>query len=131
MNFKGDFLLLGKTDISALRERVLAFGEEDWNRDAWRRNQFKAHQQTTTIPLIFDEDFRHAQPTARPDYAPLREAIEPVLGLIRDHYDRSEVFRRLPDANAGWPCVTAICSTTPQRRSAGSPNSRGCRSTVH
>ncbi|HSQ80229.1 MAG TPA: aspartyl/asparaginyl beta-hydroxylase domain-containing protein [Casimicrobiaceae bacterium] len=99
MNFKGDFQFLGKADISALRERVLAFGENEWNRDAWRRNQFKAHQQTTTIPLIFDEDFRHSQPTARPDYAALREHVAPVLRLIRHHYDQSGELRRLQDAN--------------------------------
>ncbi len=99
MNFKGDFLLLGKADISALRERVSAFQEEDWNRDSWRRKQFKAHQQTTTIPLIFDEDFRHAQPTARPDYAALREHVEPVLALIRHHYDESPEFARLQESH--------------------------------
>jgi hypothetical protein len=99
MNFKGDFQLLGQTDISALRDGVLAFTEEDWNRDSWRRNQFKAHQDTATIPLIFDEDFRHSQPTVRPDYQSLREPIEPVLGLIRDHYDQCDELKCLQDAH--------------------------------
>lgn len=89
MNFKGDFLLLGKMDVSALRERVLAIAEEEWNRDNRRQTQFKAHQHTRTIPLLFDADFRHAQPTAHPQFAPLREHIEPVLDLIRGHYDPS------------------------------------------
>src|SRR5512135_973905 len=97
MNFRGDFLRLGMTDVSALRERVMAFTEEDWNRDNWRRTQFKAHQQTTTIPLIFDEDFRHARPTIRPDYAALRAQVEPVLALIRRHYDQDPGLRRLQD----------------------------------
>ena len=99
MNFKGDFQLLGKMDISALRDGVLAFTEEDWNRDAWRRQQFKAHHHTATIPLIFDEDFRHSQPTVRPDYQPLRGRIEPVLGVIRDHYDQSDELKRLQDTH--------------------------------
>jgi len=114
MNFRGDFLLLGTTDVSALRERVMAFTDEDWNRDNWRRTQFKAHQQTTTIPLIFDEDFRHARPTVRPDYAAVREQVEPVLALIRRHYDQDPDLRRLQqDAGPAYPVRILLARLCP------------------
>lgn len=95
MNFAGDFKLLGQLDVTALVERVLGFTDEDWTRDAWRQNQFKAHQHTTTIPLLFDEDFRHDNPTERKDYAAFRGEIEPVLSLLRRHYNQSLKHKRL------------------------------------
>ena len=99
MNFNGDFLLLGAADISALRSRALEFTEEQWSRDNWRQTKLKAHQHTTTIPLLFDEDFRHVRPTVRADHAALRDAIEPVLELIRRHYDRSAESMRMQEQN--------------------------------
>lgn len=97
MNFKGDFLLLGRLDIGSLRDRVLAFTEDDWNLEDFRQKRFEAHKDTSTIPLIFDEDFRHTDPTIRPAYGDLREPIEPFLSLIRKHYNKSLRLKRLQD----------------------------------
>lgn len=97
MNFNDKFTLLGKLDIRGLRNRVLAFSEEDWSRENWRQKRFDTHKDTTTIPLIFDEDFRHIQPTVRMAYEALREPLEPVLSLIRRHYNKSLKLKRLQD----------------------------------
>src|SRR5574337_438979 len=77
MNFKGDFRYLGKADTRSLRARVLAIEEDEWNRNDWRQRQFQAHQHTRTVPLLFDADFRHSQPTAHPVLASLREFVVP------------------------------------------------------
>lgn len=83
MNFDGDFILIGKLDSAALRECILEFTEEDWNRNDVRQKSFAAHRDTTTIPLIFDEDFRHTQPTILPEFELLEPLLEPVYQLIR------------------------------------------------
>lgn len=104
MNFKGDFRYLGKVDVSALRERVLAIAEDDWNREDWRQRQFQAHQHTRTIPLLFDADFRHAQPTAHRWFPAFRELVQPVLDVIRSHYDQSQSSGAPHDtANGPYP----------------------------
>ena len=87
MNFKGDFRYLGKADTRLLRDRVLAIEEVEWSRNDWRQRQFQAHHHTRTIPLLFDVDFRHSQPTAHPMLAPLREYLVPILELTRRYYD--------------------------------------------
>jgi hypothetical protein len=97
MNFNGDFLKLGQLDVSPLLNQVLSFTEDEWLRDSWRQTQYKVHQDTATIPLLFDADFRHAGPTVHPMYATVRENIEPVISVVRSHYDAAPDLQQLKE----------------------------------
>lgn len=114
MNFDGNFIFIGKADISDLRARVLEFTEDDWNRNDMRQKRFEAHKDTTTIPLIFDEDFRHTNPTVLPEFTPLKPMLEPIYNLIRRHYNKSLKLRRLQEKNGqAYPVRTILARLRP------------------
>lgn len=66
--FAGNFRLLDVCDVSAIKEKVAALSEADWEAANWRQERFDAHRDTQTIELIFDQDFRHENPTKRDSY---------------------------------------------------------------
>lgn len=114
MNFHGDFIRIGALDIEALCERVLAFTEADWTRDQMRQKSYEAHKDTTTIPLIFDTDFRHTNPTTQPAFEPLKTLLEPVYALIRRHYNQSLKLRRLQSKHGtAYPVRTLLTRLRP------------------
>jgi hypothetical protein len=86
--FAGNFRMLGQVDASAIRDKTQSLTEDDWAADDWRQNRFDAHADTQTIPLIFDTDFRHENPTRREKYFELGfdSLLEPVIETIRDYY---------------------------------------------
>lgn len=77
----------------------MTFSEEDWAAYGARQKLFEVHSATSTIPLLYDEDFRHANPSAWPHFEPLRNDIEPILTSVRRHYNKSLAARRLQERN--------------------------------
>lgn len=86
MYFDGEYRLIGIVDPAALREAVAALAEAAWFEDTARQQVYAAHRHTQTIPLIFDPDFRHVEPTVHPLFDTLRPAVEPVMQRIADHF---------------------------------------------
>lgn len=95
MNFKGNCYKIGSFDIAALKERILALSYEEWSRWDYRQRKFEAHKDTRTIPVVFDEDMRHANPTVHDVYQTLKPVLEPPLAQIRRHYNKSLRMQRL------------------------------------
>jgi hypothetical protein len=83
MYFDGAFRHIGTIDPQPLARVVESFGEDAWLEYDRRQKRFEAHQHTQTIPLLFDEDMRHTDPTAWPRLAQVEPVLEPVLDLIR------------------------------------------------
>ncbi len=86
--FAGNFRLLDVGDVSAIKERVAALTEDDWNAVEWRQESFEAHNDTQTIELIFDRDFRHENPTIQPKYRELDcdRLLAPIMEAISDYF---------------------------------------------
>lgn len=84
MHFDGEFRLIGSADPGPLRQAVEEMGAEPWLEYVQRQERFEAHRMTQTVPLLYDEDMRHENPTVWPWFEPLRPAIEPFMDLIRD-----------------------------------------------
>jgi len=82
MNFRGDFLSLGRCDVTSLRRQVLELTEQDWSANDVRQRRFAVHRDTQSVHLIFDEDFRHSDPTYRPAFNLLEPALTPLLSHI-------------------------------------------------
>jgi len=97
VNFKDDAIKLGSFDITALRERVLALSEADWNADTSRQQTFDAHTRTQTIKLIFDADYRHIDPTVHAAFADFEPLIAPLMAHIRGFYLQSLRQRRVAE----------------------------------
>ena len=86
--FAGNFRLLDRCDASAIKQKVLALAEADWEAVNWRQERFEAHQNTQTIELIFDRDFRHENPTKRDMYFALDcdHLLAPLVEPIAEYY---------------------------------------------
>lgn len=83
MYFNGAFRHIGTVDVQPLVQVVESLGEDAWFEYVRRQERFQPHRQTQTIPLLYDEDMRHANPTEWPRYAQVRPVLEPVFELIR------------------------------------------------
>ncbi|HEY8593419.1 MAG TPA: aspartyl/asparaginyl beta-hydroxylase domain-containing protein [Sphingomicrobium sp.] len=86
MHFDGLCRRLGAVDPKPLADAIDALGEDAWGEYQKRQQQFKVHSATETIPLLFDEDSRHTDPTEWPRLAALEPALRPALDLIRGDY---------------------------------------------
>jgi quercetin dioxygenase-like cupin family protein len=81
MHFDGKFRFIGSVDPEPLARTVESFGEDAWLEFSNRQENYNPHRKTNTIPLLYDEDARHTNPTAWPRY----KAIEPLLQPVFDH----------------------------------------------
>ncbi len=86
--FAGNFRRLGDVDVSAIRDKVLAFTDEDWLGGDWRRQTFEAHKDTDTVELVYTKDIRAEAPAKRAKYAELDcdSLLAPVLETICDYF---------------------------------------------
>lgn len=96
MYFDGAFRHIGTVDAQPLARVVESFGDAAWLEYVKRQERFKPHRQTETIPLLYDEDMRHSDPTAWPRFAAVEPVLEPVFDLIRRANPVSE------DGGAGY-----------------------------
>lgn len=85
MNFDGNYLALGTVDVEPLRDRILAEADRVWAENEFRQRTFKPHQDTETIFLVFDEDFRHLDPTKSAKFSEYRELLAPVFERLAAH----------------------------------------------
>ena len=95
MKIKTNFLKLGRQDLSPLKERVAAIPDESWAAIDARQQRFRVHNDTQTIHLLFDDDFRHLNPTIWEMYHELEDALQPLLGKISRFYNTTAKARKL------------------------------------
>lgn len=87
--FPGNFRQLDQVDVSGIKAKVLSLTDEDWAAYEFRQNRpGSAQVDTESIPLIFDEDFRHESPTVRDKFIEFdcSTLLEPLLQSISDYY---------------------------------------------
>lgn len=97
MNFDGNFSKIGDVDVAALASLVESIDEAVWAADPFRQRRYDVHQDTQTIGLVFDADFRHSHPTRLPMLQTFEPAMRLVLAMIADHFEQSEKGRRLTE----------------------------------
>lgn len=84
MYFDGSFRFIGKVDPEPLARAIETLGPGIWSEYVRRQEMFQPHRNTETIPLLYDEDSRHTDPTVWPRYLQLETAMQPVLDTIRE-----------------------------------------------
>lgn len=63
---------------------------------------------------MFDEDFRHSNPTLQPEYKALAPELELIYSTIRAHFDADETARDLQIKNGdGYPIRTLLTRLSP------------------
>lgn len=88
MYFDGEFNKVGRVDPEPLRTAVLALPEARWYEETGRQEAFAVHRHTQTIPLIFDPDMRHANPTVHAAFADFEPLLAPALDCVAERYGR-------------------------------------------
>jgi hypothetical protein len=83
MYFDSPFRHVGTIDPEPLVQVIESMGETAWNEYVVRQELFEPHRHTHTIPLLFDLDGRHENPTPWPRLAQIKPALEPALEVIR------------------------------------------------
>jgi hypothetical protein len=83
MYFDGQFRHIGTIDPQPLARAIESLSEDAWHEFVRRQEKFEPHRQTLTIPLIFDEDMRHSDPTAWPRMAEMESVLKPAMDKIR------------------------------------------------
>ncbi len=108
MNFAHDAQSLGRLDIAPLRAAVLALSEAEWTADTSRQQTFDAHTRTRTIKLIFDADYRHADPTVHDAWQRFSPLLSPIMDTARAFYLQSLRQRKVAAKNGPGYFVRVI-----------------------
>ncbi|MDH4048445.1 MAG: aspartyl/asparaginyl beta-hydroxylase domain-containing protein [Gammaproteobacteria bacterium] len=95
MNFPGNFFHIGNVDVASLKKLVLDLTEQQWNSFSLRQKRYEVHQQTQTVALVYDPDFRHSHPTRLPILQTFESDMRPALAMAADHFEETEAARRL------------------------------------
>lgn len=82
MEFDGNFRRHGRIDVSALCLCVARQPEDAWRMDPFRQQRFAVHSDTETLYLVYDRDFRHANPTKLPLFEQFAAALQPVIDIV-------------------------------------------------
>ncbi len=99
MKIKDNFLKIGRVDVSALKAKVTEISDETWAEHGARQKRFDVHKDTQTIHLLFDDDFRHTNPTVWSTYNDIEKQLRPVLGKISRYYNTTSTARKLRKAH--------------------------------
>jgi len=86
VNCDGYVMKLCNIAVSPLVVKLCSQSAEDWNRNDFRQSRYAVHKDTTTIPILFDGDFRHFRPTRREKYDLFWPDIAPVCEAVSDHF---------------------------------------------
>jgi hypothetical protein len=82
MHFDGNFRRHGWLDPTALRLRVERQSAQAWDANPFRQQKFAVHAQTQTLPLVYDEDFRHANPSRLPLFEEFSAELQPFFDKL-------------------------------------------------
>jgi len=107
VNFDGCFRKIGQVNIGPLKQLVLGLTPQHWVADQTRQSRYEVHKDTQTIPLVYDADFRHSNPTLHPAMQMFGDEIKRILTPIAKHYDNSEQGRRLTAQHGHGFCIRA------------------------
>ena len=86
MYFADNYRRIGSIDVAGIRQSIEALGSDAWDATAYRQRKWAVHAHTRSIPLIYDDDLRHENPTRRPMMDRFEAATKPAMDCIRAHF---------------------------------------------
>ena len=89
MNFK----YIGKTDVSIIASKVKKINK--WDDYIFRQKTYNVHKHTKTIPLIFDEDFKHKNPSYHFDYNKYENDIKKFKKIFIKKLSKGYIIRAI------------------------------------
>ena len=90
-----NFLLLrSKFDVKSIINRLAQIPQDAWG-DSDRAHQFEIHGQTQALLLVYDDDFRHCNPTTLDIYSQFENELKPLLDFIAEYFHHDGFVVRL------------------------------------
>ncbi len=90
-----NFLLLkSDVDVEPLRRKLAKIPERAWFQSG-RENRYEVHKQTQALQIIYDEDFRHYNPTYHDLYKEFRRELQPIMDDIADYFEHDGFIVRV------------------------------------
>ena len=86
MHFDQQFKKIADIDVSELKSLVNTLTQEQWDQHSLRQEIFDVHSHTETIPLIFDQDFRHRFQTVQPAFTLFEQSLQPIMSAIKKYF---------------------------------------------
>lgn len=105
MDFSGEFRKLGEIDTARIKELILSVPDEEWMRSDDAHSRGRTHKHVQPLPMLWDADWRHMDPTPHPHYEKFKDALAPVFEFIRNCY-----------GNEGWLVRALFARLRPQGR---------------
>jgi hypothetical protein len=91
----GNFLLLDSgIDVELIKNKLAQISQAEWNKSG-REKTFEAHRQTKSLMLIYDEDFRHYNPTYQGIYSKFEAELKPLLETIAENFQHNGFVVRM------------------------------------
>ncbi len=83
---QSNYLLLHTDfDVEPIKNQLAKIPESAWKLSG-RENRYEVHKQTQALMLIYDEDFRHFNPTYHDIYTQFETVLKPLIDRINDYY---------------------------------------------
>jgi hypothetical protein len=103
MDFSDKFRKLGEIDTARIKELVLLVPDEDWIRSNDAHSRGPTHIDVQPLPMLWDIDLRHMDPTPHQHYEKFEAALAPVFEFIANYY-----------GNEGWLVRALFARLKPQ-----------------
>ena len=88
-----NFHKVGEMDIMLWLSRVGTLTNKIWGEDYWRQEYYSVHQDTQTIPLVFDKYFE--KPIKTKHYIKFETSLMPLESLLSTHYGKGFTARMI------------------------------------
>ena len=75
-----NFNYIDKLDVAGFADKIKKINI--WDNYKFRQETYEAHQYTKTIPLVFDEDFRHTNPTYHKTYFLFEKELKDIENIF-------------------------------------------------
>jgi hypothetical protein len=90
-----NFRYIGFINIDLIKSKINLFSENDWNEFDYRQKTFKFHENTQTIPLIFDNDFRISNPTYLKHSLQFEDFLNKIKKLYSEKFGSGFIIRAI------------------------------------
>ena len=84
-NAKNFLLIHSNIDVSRIQNKLGRLPQEAWL-NSGREERYAAHRNTQALRLIYDEDFRHNNPTYHPRYGQFEDELRSLVDRISNYY---------------------------------------------
>lgn len=88
MNFDGEYRYIASVPTHDLQAAITGITDQEWGAFAGRQQVYAPHRATETIPLIYDADMRHSDPTTYPAYDKFAPLLASPMKAIETYFLR-------------------------------------------